>query len=81
MSKKIQQLDVSVLGQNWKLDLTDYATKQLVKDTISLELNDLNTRFLNNINEVELTTSAALNDLNNRLLDTISNETIDALFL
>lgn len=24
MSKKIQQLDVSVLGQNWKIDLTDY---------------------------------------------------------
>ena len=24
MSKKIQQLDVNVLGQNWKIDLTDY---------------------------------------------------------
>lgn len=24
MSKKIQQLDVSVLGQDWKIDLTDY---------------------------------------------------------
>jgi hypothetical protein len=24
MSKKIKQLDVSVLGQDWKIDLTDY---------------------------------------------------------
>ena len=24
MSKKIQQLDVSVLGQDWRIDLTDY---------------------------------------------------------
>ena len=24
MSKKIQKLDVSVLGQDWKIDLTDY---------------------------------------------------------
>lgn len=24
MPKKIQQLDVSVLGQDWKIDLTDY---------------------------------------------------------
>lgn len=31
MSKKIQQLDVSVLGQDWKIDLTDYVEMEYPK--------------------------------------------------
>lgn len=38
MSKKIKQLDVSVLGQNWKLDLTDYV--EMIESTVSGTVSD-----------------------------------------
>lgn len=38
MSKKIKQLDVSVLGQNWKLDLTDYV--EMIESTASGTVSD-----------------------------------------
>ena len=38
MSKKIKQLDVSVLGQDWKIDLTDYV--EMIEPTVSSTVND-----------------------------------------
>lgn len=37
MSKKIQQLDVSVLGQDWKIDLTDYVEMEDPKISHSIQ--------------------------------------------
>lgn len=37
MSKKIQQLDVSVLGQDWKIDLTDYVEMEDPKISNSIQ--------------------------------------------
>lgn len=37
MSKKIQQLDVSVLGQDWKIDLTDYVEMEDPKISNSMQ--------------------------------------------
>ena len=37
MSKKIQQLDVSVLGQNWRIDLTDYVEMEDPKISHSMQ--------------------------------------------
>ena len=41
MSKKIQQLDVSVLGQDWKIDLTDYVEMENPKISNSMQDNIL----------------------------------------
>jgi hypothetical protein len=38
MSKKIKQLDVSVLGQDWKIDLTDYV--EMLEPTVSSTVID-----------------------------------------
>lgn len=38
MSKKIKQLDVSVLGQDWKIDLTDYV--EMIEPTVSSTVID-----------------------------------------
>lgn len=38
MAKKIQQLDVSVLGQDWKIDLTDYV--EMADPKISNSMQD-----------------------------------------
>lgn len=35
MSKKIQQLDVSVLGQNWRIDLTDYIEQLAIQEELN----------------------------------------------
>lgn len=37
MSKKIQQLDVSVLGQDWRIDLTDYVEMEDPKISHSIQ--------------------------------------------
>lgn len=37
MSKKIQQLDVSVLGQDWRIDLTDYVEMEDPKISNSMQ--------------------------------------------
>ncbi len=37
MSKKIQQLDVSVLGQDWRIDLTDYVETESPKISNSMQ--------------------------------------------
>lgn len=38
MAKKIKQLDVSVLGQDWKIDLTDYV--EMIEPTVSGTVSD-----------------------------------------
>ena len=38
MSKKIKQLNVSVLGQDWKIDLTDYV--EMIESTVSGTVSD-----------------------------------------
>ena len=35
MAKKVQKLEVNVLGQNWRIDLTDYVEQLAVQEELN----------------------------------------------